>query len=34
MRLFDAYVTSTFLYNSEIWGLTQTQNDKIDASEI
>ena len=31
MRAFNVYVGSIFLYNSELWGLTQTQIDSIDA---
>ena len=31
MRGFNCYVASIFLYNCEIWGLTQTQCDAIDA---
>ena len=31
MRAFNCYVASIFLYNCELWGLTQTQCDAIDA---
>ena len=31
MRAFNVYVGSIFLYNSELWGLTKTQKDAIDA---
>ena len=31
MRGFNCYVASIFLYNCELWGLTQTQCDAIDA---
>ena len=30
MRLFDAYISSIFLYNSEVWSLTKTQEHAID----
>ena len=31
MRAFNCYVASIFLYNSELWGLTRTQENAIDA---
>jgi|GEM_PF-4699558 len=31
MRLLDAYVTSIFMYNSELWTLTKKQEEMIDA---
>ena len=34
LRLFNAYISSVFLYNSELWTLTKTQENKIDTSEI
>ena len=30
LRLFNAYISSVFLYNSELWTLTKTQENKID----
>ncbi|KAJ8036935.1 hypothetical protein HOLleu_17604 [Holothuria leucospilota] len=30
IRLFDAYISSIFLYNSEVWSLTKTQEHAID----
>ena len=30
IRLFDAYISSIFLYNSELWGLTGAQENTID----
>ena len=31
LRIFKAYVESIFLYNSELWTLTKTLEDKIDS---
>ena len=31
MRVFECYVSSAFLYNSETWSLTKTKEDQIDA---
>ena len=31
IRIFECYVSSAFLYNSEIWSLTETQEKQIDA---
>ena len=31
MRLFDVYVASIFIHNSELWTLTKSQEKKIDA---
>ena len=31
LGIFDAYVTSIFMYNSELWTLTKSQEKKIDA---
>ena len=30
MRIFNAYVTSAFMYNSELWGMTATLEKEID----
>ena len=32
LRIFKAYIESIFLYNSEIWALTKSPEDKIDSS--